>query len=379
MPHVVHITTVPESLIFVSGLVRFLDDRGWRVTVISSAGRALIDFAREHPVDAVQVDMARAITPMRDLGAVSRLTDALLDIDPDVVHAHTPKGGLLGMIAATAAMVPAKVYQMRGLVTLTARGAKGALLSAAERTSCRLADHVACQSHSLRQVALESGLVSADRSSVLANGGNGIDADGRFNPVLVTGLDVRRQLGIGDDAPVIGFVGRLVRDKGVVELVDAWRVLKAAHPQAHLLVVGPFEVRDAVPQATARALRDDPNVHLVGFVRDTPRYYEAMNFLVLPSHREGFPNAPMEAAAMGIPCVTTNAVGCRDAVVDGVTGFTAEVGDVRELARAMRRYVESPELCVEHGATARARVLSDFRPALVHEAVLALYQRLRSD
>lgn len=376
MSRLVHITTVPQSLGFVAGQVEFLADQGWDVHVVSSPGLMLDDFARRHPVSAHAVAMSRAITPTEDLGAVARTTQLLLDLDPDVVHAHTPKGGLVGMMAARAALVGVRIYQMRGLLTATATGPRRLLYAAAERTSCALAHHVVCQSPSLREYAIDHHLVSARKSSVLANGSNGVDAEGRFDPDHVTGLDVRAQLGIDAEAPVIGFVGRIVGDKGIAELVDAWRVAKGAAPDAHLLLVGPFEARDAVGGGIERTLRDDPRVHLVGFVRDTPRYYEAMDFLVLPSHREGFPNVPLEASAMGIPTVTTHAIGCVDAVIDEVTGLRVDVGDAVALSRAILRYLEDPQLRAEHGAAARARVLMDFRPETIHRASLALYRRL---
>lgn len=376
MPHLVHIATVPESLGFVAGQVDYLVDRGWSVSVATAPGRHLDDFARRHDVNAYAVEMARAITPAADLDSVARLTDLLLDLDPDVVHGHTPKGGLLAMLAARAARVPARVYHMRGLLTLTASGRRRQLFKSVERTSCSLAHHVICQSESLRSVAVAQRLVRPDKVSVLGRGGNGVDALGRFDPENVSGLDVRKELRIADDDVVVGFVGRIVRDKGIVELLDAWRVVKARHPTARLLVVGPFEVRDAVPLDVERALRDDPRVHLVGFVRDTPRYYEAMDFLVLPSHREGFPNAPLEAAAMGLPCITTDAVGCVDAVADNITGLIVPVGDSAALAVAIETYVADQTLRALHGASARARVLSDFRPEDRHVATLRLYERL---
>lgn len=379
MTHVVHITTVPESLGFVAGQVDYLVERGWRVSVVSSPGLALDQFARQHGVDAHAVSISRAITPRADLKSLASLTDLLLDLSPDIVHAHTPKGGLLGMLAARAALVPVRIYHMRGLLTLTARGTRRLLFARAERTSCDLAHWVVCQSDSLRRVAIDQKLVKPRKAGLLARGGNGVDAGGRFDPQNVTGLDVRRELRIDDDARVIGFVGRIVKDKGIVELVDAWRAIKSQYANAHLLVVGPFEQRDAVPDWVERSLRDDDRVHLVGFVRDTPRYYEAMDFMVLPSHREGFPNAPMEGAAMGIPCIATDAVGCVDAVVDAVTGLIVPVGDAAALASAMRTYLDQPELCVEHGAAARARTLADFRPDEVNRAVESLYQRLLSE
>ncbi len=376
MPKLVHITTVPESLGFVAGQVDYLVDQGWEVAVASSPGPMLNEFGAKHGVHVEPVKMNRAITPVADLDSVARLTDFLLDFAPDVAHSHTPKGGMLGMMAATAALVPVRVYQMRGLLVATATGIKRTLFTNAERTSCTLAHAVVCQSPSLRAYAVEHRIVSREKAMVLGHGSNGVDAEGRFHPDNVRGLDVRAELGIEDDAPVLGYVGRIVGDKGIVELVEAWRTIRKRHPRARLLVVGPFEERDGVPAWVGETLRSDPNVHLFGFVRDLPRYYEAMDFLVLPSHREGFPNVPLEAAAMGIPTITTNAVGCVDAVVDGVTGLRVPVAHVPRLTQAIEAYIDFPTMRREHGAAARERVLRDFRPRDLHCASLELYEHL---
>ena len=376
MPRLVHITTVPESLGFVAGQVDFLRAKGWEIAVVSSPGRLLDDFASRHDVHAQAVTMNRAVTPTEDAGAVARVTDFLFDFAPDIVHSHTPKGGLVGMLAARAALVAVRVYQMRGLLLTTARGLRKALYASAERTSCTLAHAVVCQSPSLREYAVQRRIVSARKALVFCGGSNGVDAAGRFNPDNVGGLDVRRQLGIADDEFVVGFVGRIVRDKGVPELVDAWRTLKGRHPDAHLLIVGAFEARDGVPDWVERALRDDRRVHLVGFVRDLPRYYEAMDVLALPSHREGFPNVPLEAAAMGVPTVTTDAIGCVDAVIEGVTGTVVPVGDTARLAAALMKYADDPGLRAEHAVRARLRVIEEFRPESIHRASLELYERL---
>lgn len=376
MPKLVHITTVPESLGFVAGQVDYLLNLGYEVAVVSSPGRLLNEFAVKHGVPAVAVKMNRAITPLEDVDAVARVVDFLLDFEPDIVHSHTPKGGLIGMVAARAALVPVRVYHMRGLLVGTARGMRRALFTNAERTSCTLAHAVVCQSPSLRDFAVSRRIVSRRKAHVFGHGSNGVDAMGRFNPDLVSGLDVRRELRIDREAPVIGYVGRIVRDKGVPELVEAWRALSKTHPDAHMIVVGPFEERDAVPDRVEETLREDPRVHLVGFVRDLARYYEAMDVLALPSHREGFPNVPLEAAAMGVPTVTTDAVGCVDAVEDGITGLVVPVGDAARLADALRAYLEFPTMRREHGVAARARVLRSFQPESVYAASHELYQTL---
>lgn len=375
MPRLVHIMTVADSLGFVGGQISYMADHGFDVHVVTSPGEKLDAFARSSGVKCHAVEMPRAMTPLEDLRAITELTDLLVDLDPDIAHAHTPKGGLLGMISATLAMVPVRVYHMRGLLTFTATGFRKRLFENAERTSCGLAHHVIAQSNSLRKHAVSEKLVSKSKISILANGSNGVDAANRFNPKK-TNSAVRKELGIKKSAPVVGFVGRLVRDKGIRELVDAWTTVIGIHPDAKLLIVGPLEERDALPSELVTTLKTSPSIHMVPFTTDTPSYYAAMDTVVLPSYREGFPNVPLEAAAMGKPVIVSTVPGCVDAVQNGVTGTWVPAKSSDPLARAISAYIDSPKLAKSHGDAGRKRALTDFDPQLVFAENLKLYQRL---
>lgn len=379
MKHIVHVFTVPESLAFVRGQPAFMRARGHRLSFVTSPGAALEAFGAREGVDVHALAMSRRISPADDLVCLARLVRLLRELRPDIVHAHTPKGGLLGMMAATLAGVRARIYHMRGLPMMTARGTQRALLASTERVSCALATRVLAVSGSLREVAIEERLTRADHIEVLAGGsGNGVDSD-RFDPERV-GADARAalrgRLGIPRDAVVIGFVGRLVGDKGVVELTDAYGALRARHPALHMLVAGPFEARDAVPAATREALERDPTVHLLDFVEDTAPLYAAMDVLALPTYREGFPNVPLEAASMRVPVVATRVPGCVDAVADGETGTLVPARDAGALADALDAYVASPELRRAHGDAGRARVLESFRRERIWEALARVYDEL---
>jgi glycosyltransferase involved in cell wall biosynthesis len=178
---------------------------------------------------------------------------------------------------------------------------------------------------------------------------------------------------------VVGFVGRLVREKGVVELWDAWRTLRAELPDLRLVLVGPREPHDPIPAEVARALELDPRVLLAGSDRDTPRWFRAMDVVALPSWREGFPVVPLEAAAVALPVVATEVPGCVDAVVDGVTGRLVPPRDAVALAAALRAYLVDPALRARHGSAARARVLADFDQRRIWDALHAEYVRSVED
>lgn len=380
MARIVHVMTVPESLGFLRGQVRFMRERGHELTVITSPGEGLREFAEREGVTAYAVEMPRKITPAQDLRSVAALTARLRALAPDIVHAHTPKGGLLGMMAATAAGVQRRIYHMRGLPMETARGARRALLATTERVSCGLARRVIAVSPSLRQTAIAHRLCPAHKIIVLAGGsGNGVDAHGRFDPAQVGSTargEVRRELGVADEAVVVGFVGRLVRDKGVCELAEAWARLKGEFPAARLVVVGPYEPRDPVPDAVKRALESDPSVVLTGPRKDTARLYAAMDVVALPTYREGFPNVLLEAGAMGKPVVATRVTGCVDAVDDGRTGVLVPAQESSGLERALRAYLRDPALRAAHGAAACAHVCDRFASERIWSELDGVYRSM---
>ncbi len=375
---VVHVMTVPVSLGFLRGQPAFMRARGIDLQAVTSPGPELEAWGRAEGVPVHAVEMPRRISPLQDLAALWRLARLLRRLRPDLVHAHTPKGGLLGMMAAALAGVPARLYHIRGLPYAAAAGRRRHLLRTTERISCGLAHRVLAVSRSMRDLAVGDGLCPAGKIDVLCGGsGNGVDARGRFSPATPeAAAAARAALGLPAGAPVIGFVGRLVRDKGVVELAEAWRALRDDFPGAHLLLAGPEEAQDAVPPAVLAALRADPRVRFLGMVRDTPRAYAAMDLVALPTYREGFPNVALEAGAMGLPIVATAVPGCTDAVVDGTTGILVPAGDAGALAAGLRRYLADPALRAAHGGAGRARVLAEFRQEAIWEALAAEYAAL---
>lgn len=379
MIRVLHVTTVPMSLTFLKGHVPYMRERGIELHALSSPGPELDAFKVDFGVPTYAVPMARRVTPLRDLLAVRRMASVMREVKPDIVHAHTPKGGLLGMLAATLARVPVRIYHMRGLPFQGAKGAKKALLKSTERVACGLAHRVVAVSDSVRGVARKEGFCSADKLIVPANGsGQGVDAQRRFDPARAVegGRQRRVELNIPEAAPVVGFVGRLVQDKGLLELERAWQKLRGEDPSPYLLLVGPWEGQDPVPAEVRARLEADPNVRFSGLDWDTPSLYAAMNVVVLPTYREGFPNVVLEAAAMGLPMVATRVTGCIDAVVDGQTGTLVPPQDDEAIAGAVRHYLCNSKVARQHGAAGRERVLRLFRPEQTYAAIHDLYLQL---
>jgi glycosyltransferase involved in cell wall biosynthesis len=228
----------------------------------------------------------------------------------------------------------------------------------------------------LRQAVISNRLAHPAKTVVLASGSaNGVDA-GQFALTperRLAALQKRRELGISKTAPVIGFVGRLVRDKGVVELAEAYSQLRQSRPYLHLLLVGPYESLDPLPQHTRQAIERDPQVIHAGLVSEPAVYYHIIDVLVLPSHREGFPTVILEAGAAGKPVVATAATGCLDAVLDGVTGCLTPVGDVEALSQAVARLLDDPDEARRKGLAGQQRAVADFSQAALWSAQLQLY------
>ena len=376
----VHVTTVPETLDFLRGQIRYMKRQGFEVQCVSSPGELLQSIARDLQVTVQAVTMPRRITPLGDVAALTRLWRYLRRMRPHIIHTHTAKGGFLGQLAARLARVPVRIHHVHGLRYVTLVGCVRWLSRSIEKASCLWAHQVLSVSESVREMVVGESLCPAPKIKVLSNGSiSGVDALGRFDPSGLPGgtrAEVRLKYGILSDALVVGFVGRIVRDKGVVELTEAWQELREEFPRLHLLVVGPFEPYDPVPADVQDALRSDARIHLVGVDRNTPPLFAAMDVVALPTYREGLPIVPLEAAAMALPVVTTSVQGAVDAVQDGVTGTLVPPRDGPALADAIRRYLDHPELRRRHGLAGRERVLRDFRQEAIWGATYHEYIRL---
>ncbi len=370
--------TVPVSTIFFRGQIARLREAGFRVTFICNPGPETAAVEGEG-AEFIAVPMEREISPLKDLRSLWRLWRVLRKIRPDLTNVGTPKAGLLGGIAARMAGVPRRIYTLHGLRLEGARGVKRGILRLMEHISCGCAHYVRCVSPSLRDRAVKLRLVRSERAYVIGAGSaNGIDMElFRSTPARIEEAEaLREELNIPTYAPVVGFVGRFTRDKGIAELYGAFIRLKAAFPDLRLLLLGDFEAGDPVDAAVRAGLEANPNVVFAGMVKGTPRYYAAMNVLALPTYREGFPNVPLEAQASSVPVVTTRVTGAVDSVLDGITGLLVPAQDEAALAEALTELLGNRDRMRYMGRVARDWVEDRFRREAVWQALVEDYQRL---
>jgi glycosyltransferase involved in cell wall biosynthesis len=372
--------TISKSVAFYFGLYGYLREQGFDVSVTSSEGSEL-DLASKEGASAFAIPIQREISLRHDLVSLWLVWRLIRKIRPDITIFGTPKAGLLGGIAARMAGVPHRIYTLHGLRLETTTGCKRKLLVLAERVACFCADRVHCVSPSLRKRAIELGVVGPDKAEVVGAGTcAGVDT-ARFNATpeaLQQSTVLRRHLGLDAIAPVIGFVGRFTRDKGIADLYDAFVAVRERHPTLRVLLVGDFEAGDPVSEHTRRAIESDPAVVRTGFVRDVAPFYQLMDIFLLPTYREGFGGVSLEAQAAGVPVITTDATGAMDSVLHCKTGLIVPVGNVDALSSAMDILLGDPPLRKQMGEAGYEWVHAVFRREIVWAAYLKAFQSLVS-
>lgn len=373
---VAQVATVAISVTnLMKGWPNFLREQGFEVHTVCSPGPGLDEFARREGIrTAHTIEIARRISPLADLVSLWRLYRLFRRERFALVHSSTPKGGFLGMLAAWLARTPARVYTLRGLPLASTRGLKRRILWLCDWLTMRAAHRVTAISASLRDEAVELGLAPPGRIIVVNRGSsNGIDVERFTRRAPAPQSEARQRWNIPPEALVIGYAGRIVRDKGIVELHAAWQRVRAQVPGTMLLLLGDPEPEDPVPPEVLESLRADERVRMPGWQSDMVLGFEAMDLLALPTYREGFGNVLLEANAMGLPVIATDISGCRDAVADGETGILVPPRDAEALAAAILTLVRDGALRARMGTAGRARVERDFRPEVIWRGLLEVY------
>jgi len=371
------VVTSPVSAVLIAGMPAYLSSKGFEVAVCSGAGREMSLLAQKEGIYFHPLPLEREISVLKDIRALLGAMRFIRRYRPDIVNAGTPKAAFICMTAAWICRVPVRIFTFHGMRSSTLTGIRRRIVSGTEKVSAALAHKVIAVSPSLRKEAEAQGIIARGKCLVLLRGSaNGIDLERfSYHNKEAAVLQLKKQLGVPEHHFVLGFAGRLTRDKGVAELYEAYRLLKQQH-DIIMILAGPGEAGDALPASLMKALKEDRHIICTGFVPDIEYYYPLFDVLALPSYREGWGNAIIEAAAMGVPAVATDVTGCRDAVVDGVTGLLCRARSAQDLADKIAYYILHPEIRKLHGMHATARAQQQFASGELWQAQYDLYTEL---
>lgn len=323
--HVFTILTTPKS--FFDGQFRYLVNHGQEIWVTTSS---VIDsdFSERNSINYVRLPIERKIAPLSDFRSIISLIRLIRKEKFDVVVGHTPKGAMVAMIAALLAGTRARVYYRHGLIYTTATGVKRYIFKTVERLTSMCANRIVNVSDSLCKLAITDNLNNKSKQTLIGHGTcSGIDAKTLFNPKKINEdrlLKFKNLYHLADDCFVIGFCGRLCKDKGIIELIEGFIEFRNLHSELYpkLLLVGPHDERDILPDGIKLIIDTDADIIATGFMQktDLPYMYSLMDVFVFPSFREGFGMCVIEASAMQCPVLVSKSHGCVDSILEGKTG-----------------------------------------------------------
>ncbi|MCX2739953.1 glycosyltransferase family 4 protein [Pontibacter anaerobius] len=365
MAKLFRITTVPLSLQkLISGQLPYMRSKGFEPLMISADGPEAVAVVKEQACEHVLVPMTRKVTPLQDLRSLWDFYRLCRKHKPEIIHSHTPKAGIIGMLGGMLAGVPVRLHTVAGLPLMETTGLTRRILNAVEKLTYTCATKVYPNSTVLKDFILENGFCGPDKVKVIGNGSsNGINT-AFFN---VEDLDfgklqeLKHELGIQADDFVFVFIGRLVKDKGIRELVTVFKSLQGKYKHIKLLLVGPLEQDlDPLPTETLQEIEQNPAILSVGFQNEVRPYLAISHALAFPSYREGFPNVPMQAGCFELPSIVTDINGCNEIVVEGENGLIIPPKNVHKLQKAMELLVTDKALYDHLKSNARRMIVERY-------------------
>lgn len=383
MPKLIRITTVPLSLkLLLSGQMKMMKDSGWDVLMVSADGREINEVVKRESSPHQIIPFTRQITPFWDLYCLWLLFRLFRKERPDVVHTHTPKAGLLGMIAAKFAGVKVRIHTVAGLPYMAADKNKKNLLVKAEKWTYKYATHIWPNSESLKEFILSEKLIDASKVEVLGSGSsNGVDLDIYNRSSLKENHLVAATMRVmpGENEFIVLAVGRLVKDKGIEELVKAFLDSKIVN-RAKLVLLGSFEQElNPIDDQIMRQIQDHPRIVQIEWTDHVSHYMAISDILVHASHREGFPNVLLEAGAMQLPIICSNIIGNKDLVTDRISGLMFPVKKVDVLKDALEFAYVKREYMQQLAENLHQKIISNYDRKVMHALILENYNKLLSE
>lgn len=375
----IHVFTAPQSAYyFLDGQLEYMQENGVEVIVVMPSDQHFNDaFKQKHPqVRVLHINFDRQISFKTDLLCLFKLIKLFKTEKPDIIHLHTPKASLLGVIAGKILFKKNIIYQMHGLVSARGNTVQKGVLYRMEKLTCTLATQVFAVSNSLKDFAIDNKICSPTKIKVIENGTiNGIDFQNRFNPQNI--IKDKSLDSLKDGRYTVGYVGRLSEEKGIFDYIKVLSKLKEKKIHFTGFIIGPDESEGEFKSFLAKhKLELDKDLYCFGEVEKPENIMSYLDVLLLPTKREGFGLVGAEANALQIPVVGYDIPGFKDAVVNQETGSLVDFEDINQLYEATERYFHNPDLKIKHGLNGRKRVIRDFNSTSIWEALLKEYQRL---
>ncbi|WP_111958372.1 glycosyltransferase family 4 protein [Chryseobacterium lathyri] len=379
---IIRTSTIPLSLnVLLKGQLKFLSEF-YDIVGVSSEGQLLDEVEQREGIKTIEVNMERGISPLKDLTSLYKLYKILKREKPVIVHSITPKAGLLTMLSGKMAGVPIRIHTFTGLIFPTRKGMVQKLLISMDKLLCSAATHIYPEGEGVRKDLIDYKITSKSLK-VIGNGNvNGIDLE-HFSPGQITEAQkdlLKKELNIEDAHFVFVFVGRLVGDKGINELVKAFSHINKkenSQRQSKLLLVGPLEQElDPLHPDTLREIENNPDIISVGFQKDVRPYFAISDALAFPSYREGFPNVVMQAGAMGLPSIVSDINGCNEIIIEDQNGAIVPVKNSEKLSEAMRKMKLDTDYYQKLKMNARPMIESRYEQSVIWNALLSEYKKL---
>ncbi len=373
--------TIPLSLdLLITGQLYFMKSKGFHVIAVSSCGKEIEAIKKREQCDFKIIKMTRFITPVQDLLSLYKMIAFLKKEKPQIVHTHTPKAGLIGMLAAKVCKVPVRLHTVAGLPLMETKGFKKKILVWVEKITYGCSQYVYPNSLELKKYILQNKFTSPHKLKVLGNGSsNGIDTNHfkKTQPVLSEAEALKNKYQLSSPDLVFIFIGRIVKDKGINELVESFHQLNKKYSHLKLLLAGDFEDDlDPVSSDTKQIINTNRNIICPGFVNDVRPYLAASDVLVFPSYREGFPNVPLQAGCMELPMIVTDINGCNEIVQDGINGSVIPVKNAAALQSAMERMITDEIFRKECASASRQIIVENYSRETIWNALLKEYETL---
>jgi len=364
---------------FIKGQGKYLVEQGHEVVVISGPGVEIDNLERSEPVKIIRVPFAREISPLSDLMDLIQVIKLVRAEKPDIINAGNPKTGFLFSLAHFFFWKTPLIFTLRGVRSDTLSGLKKAIVRFTEKITCLLANRVIAISPSLKEHAERIGIVSNKKCVVLSKGSsNGISVN-HYTPtdaISEKATALEKEFHIAPEAFKLVFVGRVTRDKGMIELLEAFKFCLAAKKDIRLIIAGPIEKQDPIPEEYYTFIEQHPCVHYLGKQIDVRPVYMLGDALVLYSYREGFGNVAIEASSMGLPTIVADIPGLRDTTEHEVTGLRVPPREVAHLSEAILKLYDNKGLAKSLGKQGQVRVAQYFANEIVWSKQLELYLTL---